>query len=1812
KTDPPKTDPPKTDPPKTDPPKTEQQTLEQYLEQRKKEQPQEIYDYDMDFIPDHLEIYGYTTEFHMYEEGKPFFKAYPWRSEYDQDPRYSNYQKYVSNPFLPNTAGDPYTDLEKAGQSLSIQGKVLEEAYHPLVAACPSAAVFMEDVTISPNITTEMEMKSGVSYHTNYGLETLNVTGEHVSVSQGTHLEFNGDLEGYRKNKGKKAKSFGTHASGQAEGGVYISETLTHSNEQTVTTTSTVQDTHKLSEKERTTMNSMDSGNVSGVIRYRNMGTAPMEQIKPNLSFLSGDKTVTTFTPQQKIDFLPAGEAYPAEHLAGIRVSPADLLNGHTTSLNKDQMKELTDGNPIKIQATQITGKFKGTGEIPRFKKGELYDWAEILPGITQRTARLVLEIPENMLDRRIAAPSKDTGDAEYYTPPLTLEQALQIAFGAKRNNRGELVLKTKTGMVYNLDRASVNVYVNKETDALIVKKLEEFKKNGDFTKSIYDVPLQKEMAILIKPILEINAFLNNGYIYIENQMDESMFYEVWREDAGKKIILKQGIVPSASTIGTGYFCGNPAEELSIMVSRQVSQVIFKGNVSDLENRTEQLITKVLSESPAPTRDYFIPEKTIYKETMVDSGHQVTVEVKIGYNRYYFNAISFDTSEEKKNAIDCEQDKYMDNLFFIQVITTDASDDNGHYAAAHSLPPIKVELDDTPLEKQSIGENSCGRGWTDQRAYFYIVDNKQHKVVIKKRSDSKVLKDYVYQLNPLRNKWSDNEIKVSPFQNIDPLMIAVYKESNGDLCIKNKKPTPISFTIINQFKESFTKDTIEPGRTAKIKRENHLSLCTPSMRWDSWNSGKGGQYPLKLNKYIDDRIIIIVNDLPVYDAKIPEISEIQRGNLEKCFHIDYWHLNGLNLKENGSDDTYDYVSFKLTNLHDIGVITSYEIKINKDSIGTQPMRALELDKKQIINFFDYKQEVRFHPKKGDTVEIIAHDIFGNTTSVFKGMAELSENMWIDHYQVSEWHKKDNHFDALYLSPVPTGFTESVKSYDIQIGSNIYESVSLERQDNGGYIRDQRLKLDFAKKIPQEKLPQLGDSITLTIHTLENQTVTINLGQVQESQSATSINALEKVHEIIKWKKDGGYYTRVQFNTGSKDITSYGFKVNNHFYGEIPVSQVTKELDFSKLKNDKKIQKGDYVEIYAFKTDGEGVLIQSRYAGTEGLIGTYPITDNIKQESRITNWTKDKDRYTTFTLNIADSIDSYIKKYEGCINNHIINLTPNGLTFTFDTDKAPRHGDIVQLFAYTYSGEKIELWKLPAGAIGKVNDEEIHSIHQPKEWTDTNKTIVFDTSKLQDPIQAHVKSYTVEVWKGPNTNWETFGSPIQMNAQGQLRLQDCNAPQSLPQPPNAVRVIANLVDPGLNPVVVMVRKVGEIKPPPTQKDIEDKHKDFIWNFDQEKLKSITFPHVDSETASYIASYQVNRWSELIGKITFQVDNKGVTVVFEKLIDVTKMQDVPDGPGKTKQAQVTAQFSAFACCINIEKETKLQPILVIGSHTGEKGVTGITPVRSISKAAIVQAHDIVEGWIYQNGNVTMFYFNQKVEPYLKEIQYYSIKINETEYPPVDTKQVLSVEQEEDKDGHATEQKGLPIRFSNFGLTGGSGKEYPKPGNKLGVIAHLNNPASDANGQITKEIPVIANYEIPGPLKPYLSKEKIEELVKAHQPPNSMLGHFWKNDPNGSDQHFDIILFEDTVKPYLQYIDHYCISINGTDYCPKNPIWLELTPQGAVGDRLLLRISEYGVPYNKRPLSTDSITVFAHLKEDYAPESSRIIPVFSHNTH
>ncbi|TKJ04181.1 hypothetical protein FC695_12095, partial [Bacillus cereus] len=103
----------------------------------------ESIDTDGDGIPDNWEENGYTIQNKI---------AVKWTGELAS----KGYIKFVSNPLDAHTAGDPYTDYEKAARNIDKSNK--KETFNPLVAAFPSVNVSLEKI----NLATEEGLSNSI------------------------------------------------------------------------------------------------------------------------------------------------------------------------------------------------------------------------------------------------------------------------------------------------------------------------------------------------------------------------------------------------------------------------------------------------------------------------------------------------------------------------------------------------------------------------------------------------------------------------------------------------------------------------------------------------------------------------------------------------------------------------------------------------------------------------------------------------------------------------------------------------------------------------------------------------------------------------------------------------------------------------------------------------------------------------------------------------------------------------------------------------------------------------------------------------------------------------------------------------------------------------------------------------------------------------------------------------------------------------------------------------------------------------------------------------------------------------------------------------------------------------------------------------------------------------------------------------------------------------------------------------------------------------------------------------------------------
>lgn len=1571
----------------------------------------------------------------------------PWKPEWE-NPQY-NVKKYVSNPFKINTAGDPYTDLQKAMGDMNVLGGIDSTARHPFVAACPSIRVFMEGYLITESKEDTWDTKTKTGTHTKSGLEESNEEG--TSTSTVVNLELG--LNNAPRDPSKKTAK-------QLKGSASVSSTLTKkylSSRNTISSTSNTRGEHN---SQSTTYQTDKGGYLTAKVRYKNTGTAPINDLAPTMHFALWNKkdrkwnSVSTIKapPSITANILGPKQSYPAGDLP-LSITPGDKFSSTFQALTKHQVEEVLDGAPIRLEIPQIAGTFKGAGGKDLPEKGKTYQWSKYITNIEDSTARLSLELPGEVLERWVAAPSEKELSSKYPVQ-LTIGEAIDIAFGTTKYPDG-----SSSYGGYSLNRSKVNVFFDRPTEELIQQQLMELQKTKkDVT--IYDVKLKREMVLVIKPVLDVEAFLFGNYVYIKNSTGESWFYSISRKNLLNKGEVARGIIASNATMGTGYMCENEDDELYISIGKEIdteTKVIFSGKVSTLKDfipfssnmtlhgQTLGLQMIFLQASSEPTEN----KVTAYLQSWDTSWNWQDLDLS---SSAWTPGWKIEIKVDGKAMPPCWMptliNAFMDKR--IRLVAEGISTGKITDIPINEKGNTKIEIIGTPVQayyKRNPRPNGVGILHEDKRYYYsssiyrgmqktFTVSN--NKAIGIKPSTSLV---GLYQSpeghcapNSLEKAHCSGGCHISPNN-----LKNVAKRPEASLQVFNKQSKAVTCKV-NQ------------AKSLQIPSMSSISIPINSF---------GGEY--KDVKHFDT---ITVNDIPVYTGLNPELNIVGIKGVKKAIagcslQIKYWHMNTTD-----TSYTYDRVAFKELSLDCLNVFHSFEVKLNNNSIGKAPVRPPELDNHMLINFFDYSRDASQHPKQNDDITIIAHDILGGQKAVYEGKVGLSQEVWNQQYKVSEWCR----FDAVYLEAVPTDITDLIRSYDIKVGPNTVESVSLERQENRNYLSTQRLKIDLTKYPAIQKLLQSGEKLSLILHPITDKlsSVTINLGETKESQKPDSINKIEEAHRITKWGTDGKHYTSMFFQSKSdkEQIPEYSIKINNQYIGKV-ANEGKDVLDLSKLK--KAVTKGDYIQLYAYKKDGEAVLLQSRYVGTIGKLGEYPTPDTIHQALTITEWKKTEDYYTSLIFgNLTDPIQSDIKDYEILINEKPIQYTettPN--TVTFPEGVKVRHGDRLTLSIHTYHQNEAPIYMQQlAGAVGLVKKEDILSIHELKAWENQNETLAFDTGKLKDSIQAHIKSYTIEVGKPPYTKWEPFGKPILLTGDGKLHLKDCGA-QPLPSHANRdiIRVTANLFN-GEAIVVLDAQPIGLTNKLTTDR-IKTDHEKPMFHFNEKGVcNGFTFKGVKEELESYIKNYQVQIWSQIPQTISpgspqYQFSNeKGVSISFKPdKLEIKKTED---------QDQIT---------ITVHLVTGLSVQLY-----------SAVPTKLVSTEEIKVAHQI-ENWIYDYNetHVSVFYFNQKIEPYLKHIQYYGIKINGgkvrkdckdckdcrdckdckdcKELPPKDyvKTQTLRIDEEEVHKGI----KGLAIRLEWFGFTGGDKNPFPQPGDRLDVIAHLKDHST---------LEVIQNYKIP----------------------------------------------------------------------------------------------------------------------------------------
>ncbi|MDC4249124.1 binary toxin-like calcium binding domain-containing protein, partial [Enterococcus faecium] len=438
---------------------------------------EELKDSDNDGIYDEWEKNGYTVIGNVVREWNESFAS-------------KGFKKYISNPYESHTAGDPYSDLEKA--SGAIDKSINKVAWDPLVAAYPSISVGMENLIISNVIEADSEVKKSVSRSTSSSIGMSNTIG------------------------------IDANASFSLFSGISASTTGHYSN-----TSTQIVDSSKTAGQEWAKQLSIDTSklaNINANIRYYNLGTAPIYNLKTTTNLVIGKETIATILsqPNQEAFSLAPGDIYPKKNIHGISLNTLDQFSTTPITINLEQLERLELGEILKLETTQFNGAFATRNPSGGQVVLDYNEWANYLPQIESVTAGIIVNFNNNsVIERRVAARNSDNPND--LTPELTLGQALEKAMGAKKDSNNILYIEDEyTDKQYTLDQDLVHFLFDRKTQKLIDKELIN-------KKNIYDIIIRPGMNIQINIPSIYDKFSENKLEWKGGQyifLDGERFYK--------------------------------------------------------------------------------------------------------------------------------------------------------------------------------------------------------------------------------------------------------------------------------------------------------------------------------------------------------------------------------------------------------------------------------------------------------------------------------------------------------------------------------------------------------------------------------------------------------------------------------------------------------------------------------------------------------------------------------------------------------------------------------------------------------------------------------------------------------------------------------------------------------------------------------------------------------------------------------------------------------------------------------------------------------------------------------------------------------------------------------------------------------------------------------------------------------------------------------------------------------------------------------------------------------------------------------------
>lgn len=417
-------------------------------------------DSDRDGIFDDWEINGYTVVRGIV-------------TSWDDSLAGQGYTKYVSNPQHARTARDPYTDLEKV--SGRADHGMSPQAMNPLVASVPVISVGMQRMILS----------------------RLNSVGQETGNSES-------------RETGSSTSSANTIEVGMSVGASFTGPSISATTNFSNTSTHAVNESNSASNtwSQSLNMNEGEAASLNANVRYYNNGTGVVYNLRPTVNFvLDGDSIGTiTATQTHQVNFLRPDESYPRRTQTGIALNTMDDFGSRMIPLNYQQVQKLDNGHKLHLETTQFSGEWRKENTAgSNIISG---DWNDFIAQIESSTATIILDLQDGeAVERRIATRNPNNpSHPDFYTPELTIGEAVEIAFDAEKGNGGRWYYNHNWvnggSSKIPIDENAVHLVISSNTQAEIERQMRE--KNLD---NVYDVTLTREMEIHILP----SVFLADG-----------------------------------------------------------------------------------------------------------------------------------------------------------------------------------------------------------------------------------------------------------------------------------------------------------------------------------------------------------------------------------------------------------------------------------------------------------------------------------------------------------------------------------------------------------------------------------------------------------------------------------------------------------------------------------------------------------------------------------------------------------------------------------------------------------------------------------------------------------------------------------------------------------------------------------------------------------------------------------------------------------------------------------------------------------------------------------------------------------------------------------------------------------------------------------------------------------------------------------------------------------------------------------------------------------------------------------------------------